>query len=149
MNENDWEWQERVAIRHTMSLYHAGSDSGDYDRLGLAYAPDGAMAGGKPLVRTVGREAIVARLDQAADERGRQGRDGRFQRHHLSTSIVEFDSPTEASGTSYFLVLTEAGPDHAGVYTDRFVKIEGKWFIQERQIALEWIRAGSRYAYKH
>ena len=141
-----WERNARESIRHTLALYHAGGDSGDYDLLGSAFSEDGILVRGNPGMVLVGREEIVTALKARVLQRGRQGEAGCFQRHHLTSSHVESISPMEAVVTSYFLVITELGPDHAGIYADRFAKVGDCWLIARRQAKKDWIRPDSRFA---
>jgi hypothetical protein len=59
-------------------------------------------------------------------------------RHHLTTCHVTFDGPDEATGRTYWINYSENGPDHSGVYADRFRRIGGAWQIAAREVRLDW-----------
>jgi hypothetical protein len=71
-----------------------------------------------------------------------------FVRHHISTSHVEFTGPDTAEGRTYFAVYTPIGPDHAGVYTDRFRKTGDRWLISHRKVRTEWRAENSFFQQK-
>jgi hypothetical protein len=53
-------------------------------------------------------------------------------------------SGDEATGRTYFLVVTNQGPSHQGIYIDRFRKVEGRWLIAEREVTVGWQAPASR-----
>lgn len=126
---------DREEIRCLQDAYNIGGDRGRVEELAGVFAPDGvlAMRTGGP----VGPEAIAAALSNTPL------RAMRFVRHNLTTRQVVFDGPMEAHGRLYFLVVTDLGPDHMGVYVDRYVKREGAWKIAHRQVRIDWAAEGS------
>jgi hypothetical protein len=52
-------------------------------------------------------------------------------RHHLTTSHVTINGALAAART-YFFVLSNIGPDHAGVYVDRLENGAEGWQIAHR-----------------
>ena len=58
---------------------------------------------------------------------------GRMQ-HHVTSVRVDVVSPTEATATSYFTVMTGAGVDHWGRYKDRFVPDGDRWLFAHRLV---------------
>jgi hypothetical protein len=61
-----------------------------------------------------------------------------FIRHNLTTSEIELVGTDIARATTYFMVVTEIGLDHAGTYTDDLARIGGEWLFTHRRIALDW-----------
>ena len=59
-------------------------------------------------------------------------------RHHLTTQGIELDPEGGARAWSYFLVVSEVGPDHAGRYIDRLRRVDGRWQIEHRRVVVEW-----------
>ena len=90
--------------------------------------------------RLLGRAAIEEGLGRrrtgAAEGPDRQME---FVRHNLTTSLVTFENETAARGRTYFIVFTNIGPDHMGVYVDSFEKRDGRWLIAEREVRIDWV----------
>jgi hypothetical protein len=61
-----------------------------------------------------------------------------FVRHHLSTSRIDLTNDDTAQARTYWTAWTDIGPDHAGLYLDRFRKIEGDWRIAHRRVRMDW-----------
>ncbi|HVW41978.1 MAG TPA: nuclear transport factor 2 family protein [Amycolatopsis sp.] len=127
----------REGIRYTMAVYNTSGDRGRLDELAATFTEDGVLE--TAAQRMVGRAAIVRALGANL---GKTDGDGRprtsFVRHNLTTSRVEFVSPTEAQGWTYFLVFSDAGPDHMGTYIDRFRKEGDRWLIASRRVKIHW-----------
>jgi hypothetical protein len=68
-----------------------------------------------------------------------------FQRHHLTTSMIELTSVTTAETQHYIIVVTELGMDHTGTYFDQMVKHGERWLIKMRRATMEWSRSDSRF----
>jgi hypothetical protein len=93
-----------------------------------------------PGERCEGRAAILDRLFSAPVAREPQGeRRLTVVRHHLTTSKIDFTGPTEATGRSYFLVLTDIGIDHSGVYVDEYRRRDGRWWITKREVRIDFV----------
>jgi hypothetical protein len=133
----------REAIRATMALYVRNADSADYERHIEVFHPDAEMIihAGKSLR---GLEEIKAALKQGAVTRGAFD-PGNFQRHHLTTCLIELNGDGTARATTYIIVFTELGLDHTGSYTDVFEKYGDRWLLKRRQATLEWARPDSRF----
>jgi hypothetical protein len=130
----------REGIRHTQSVYNNEGDRGRLDGLLATFTADGVLE----LDRGVfsGRDAIRGALSPAVDakrsEHRAPGAPRLFLRHHLTTSRIEFVSPSEADAWTYFFVMTPIGVDHAGLYVDRFVAHDGQWLIARRRVKIDW-----------
>ncbi|MBV9842342.1 MAG: nuclear transport factor 2 family protein [Sphingomonadaceae bacterium] len=126
----DQERNDREAIRVLMARYNINGDQGRIKQLAATFADDGVLHFNDE--STQGREAIAKRLSS-----GTRNPALTVTRHHLGTSLVELDGET-ATGRTYFHVLTDIGPDHHGVYVDRFLKAGGEWLIAHRQVRIDW-----------
>ena len=135
------ELMDREEIRCLQNAYNIGGDRGRIDELAGVFTPDGTLTsrGGT----AVGPAAIQAQMTKSGP-RPTEGPDRKmdFVRHNLTTSRVDFDSPTDARGRTYFMVYSEIGPDHMGVYVDRYKKIDGAWKIAERKVRIDWVAEG-------
>ncbi len=126
----------RERIRDTMARYNLAGDRGDLEELALCFTETGAIElPGEGEVR--GRGAILARLILVADGL-RDAAEHPLLRHHLTTSRIEFRSENEARARSYFLAVTEIGPDHSGRYVDRFLAVDDEWLIAHRRVRIDW-----------
>jgi hypothetical protein len=133
----------REAIRHTISIYNTAADIGKYDKLVDVFHPQAVMmihAG--PTIE--GRDAIIAALKQGAAKRCAFDA-GNFQRHHLTTNMIELTGDSKATSTTYIIVTTELGFDHTGQYVDELVREGDRWWVKKRHAALEWGRPDSRF----
>ena len=128
------------AIRRTLARYNIAGDSGDLAGLAATFTADGVLHA--PGIHVTGRAAIVARLEQSMA--GHNPALTRVQ-HNLTTSLIESDGDDSARCRSYFVVFTDIGPDHAGSYHDRLVRIDGEWLIAERSAKLTWLSPDSLF----
>lgn len=130
------------AIRQTMARYNIAGDRLKLDELAATFTEDGVLEEGPQdagrIVRQ-GRAAIAAGLREGVARMHPGGKKPSFVRHHLTTSLLECVSPDEARGRTYFEVYTDIGPDHAGVYIDRFRKVDGRWLIAHREVRIDWV----------
>jgi SnoaL-like domain len=128
----------REEIRALLAKYNICGDRADFRGLASVFAVDGVME--SDLVAARGREEIATKLASlmAASERREKQQNMRFSRHNLTTSVIEFESEAAARGRTYFMVISDVGLDHAGVYIDEFVKINGQWKINHRLIRIDY-----------
>ncbi|MCK9541410.1 MAG: nuclear transport factor 2 family protein [Novosphingobium sp.] len=131
------ELADREEIRALMAQYNIFGDRGKVDVLAGTFAEDGVIEFGG--AKTQGRAAIAARLGGGDDKDGNGGKGGGLtvSRHHLSTSLVTIDGDT-ASARTYFMVHTDIGPDHHGVYVDRLVRTHEGWRFAHREVRIDW-----------
>jgi hypothetical protein len=125
----------REAIRDTLCRYNLAGDRGRLDELVACFSEDGVLEV-KGEWRATGAAEIRERTGGAAPDTG--GRSRGLLRHHLTTQGIELLGPDAARAWSYFLVLTEAGPDHAGRYADQLRKQAGGWLLTHRRVVVEW-----------
>ncbi|HUD90858.1 nuclear transport factor 2 family protein [Sphingobium sp.] len=133
----------REAIRYTIQLYNQASDTADYGLHHQVFHPDGVFeVQGQGKYR--GTDAIIAMLLPAAERRGAFAK-GNFQRHNLTTTMIDLATPYTAKVVTYIIVVTELGIDHAGRYDDEFVRQGDRWLIMRRRATMEWARPDSRF----
>ena len=144
----------REGIRRTLATYNVHGDRLKVADLVALFTQDAvfdlAATGG---ARLEGREAIagfftgMARPPKKVDdvqppaptpEKPIEQKARPFVRHHISTCHIELAGPDEADVRTYFAVWTQVGPDHCGVYVDRFRKVGDDWLIAQRQPRVDW-----------
>jgi uncharacterized protein (DUF1684 family) len=128
----------REEIRHLMAKYTVGGDRLDFKTLASVFAADGVMESG--VVNAAGPQEIERKLGELMGAAGAvaSAHAMTFSRHNLTTSLIDFQADGGASGRSYFLVMSDVGIDHCGVYYDRFIKIDGEWKIKHRRIRIDY-----------
>ena len=136
------EMLDREEIRLLLATYNSNGDRGRLEGLAGVFAEDGVLEGGSGF-RAAGHEAIVTTLSSPRGPEDRRHRRPAFMRHHLTTSLITFEDADTANGRSYYLVVTDLGPDHSGVYTDLFKRIDGRWRIAHRRSRIDWAADGS------
>jgi SnoaL-like domain len=142
----------RAAIARTMAKCAQAGDSLRAAEYAACFAEDGVLQtesrDGSVHFRHEGRATILA-----WQERWKSGEGGAdtaapratFVRHNLTTSQVTLTGPDSARARTYFFVVSDNGPDHSGVYTDRFVRVGDEWLIAERRVRTEWNAAASLF----
>jgi hypothetical protein len=134
----------REEIRRTMAQYNMAGDRGLFEDMAATFLDDGVLE-----TRNgpwIGRRAIVEGLTAGRKARGQQdGPKITFTRHNLMTSQVEFTSKTQANAWTYFMVVSNFGPDHTGVYIDTVNKHGERWLFARRRVKLEWDSPHSPY----
>ena len=131
----------REAIRDLCVRYAHAADRGHFGDLADLFADDGVFdMGTAPPV--VGRPAIVAALTGVGADL-RAGTRVPTIRHHVSSISIVVDAPDEARAWSYFLAVTEHGPDHWGRYADRLVRERGRWRFAHRRVRTDGTAPGS------
>lgn len=128
----------REAIRHTLASYHVAGDGNDPDGYAGVFTDDGVVIAGG--LEIAGREQLRAwkaeRVKTSTAE---------FVRHNLTTCRIELTGPGSANGRSYFVVFTDAGPDHCGTYDDVFRRVGDRWLIASRIVNTDWHSPSSRF----
>jgi hypothetical protein len=133
----------REAIRYTLELYNRNADNADYERHREVFHPE-AVLDVQGMGEVKGPEAIITWLKPGAVKRG-AFEPGNFQRHNLTTTMIEFTDEGMATVVTYIIVVTELGFDHAGRYDDIFVKSGERWLIMRRRARMEWSIPNSRF----
>jgi hypothetical protein len=121
-----WELQAREELHELLATYYKLGDSGKIVEQAGLFEPDGVVElYGRGTF--TGRDAIVEAYtglnrDHVADPRLT------YIRHHSSNYSLQFQSPTEATGDGYWLLLNNAGLSTWGRCRDRYRRAdEGPW----------------------
>ncbi len=137
---------DRLMIRELMDLYGTVHDMGTPEEYADLFTPDGEIAvGGGPVV-VKGREALIGqavRDHERYTETDARGRTGSIMRHLITNAQVKLHGPDSAEGTCYVTTVVKKGKVGPAIlsisrYVDRYVKIDGQWRIQRREIFLEY-----------
>lgn len=124
------------SIRRVVATYVQRVDSGHIPEVVELFATDGVLE----IIgqaRHVGRDAISAMFARGIEHLA-SNESGQRIRHHLTSHLIEFDDPTHARSSCYWLAIVgNAGVDHWGRYVDRLVEHESTWQITERRIYLD------------
>jgi uncharacterized protein (TIGR02246 family) len=130
-----WELEAREAIRTLIARYAHCADRGRFEELAALFAEDATLeiAGREPLR---GREAIRAFLSATKTALAGQSTHP-FIRHHVSSVLIDVQTPDAATAASYFFVITELGPDHWGRYHDDLARVGGRWLFRRRSVRLD------------
>ena len=131
----------REGIRKTIAQYTDAGDNGRYEDLIPCYAEDGVFE--IAIGRWQGRSEIEAALRGMRAQRDADA--PLLQRHHLGTCRIEVEDATRARAITYYTVISDCGPDHAGRYLDRLVKRDGRWQFAHRTVTVEWRNAASGF----
>jgi ketosteroid isomerase-like protein len=125
-----WELAARELIRDTVARYAHLVDRGRIDELVELFTEEATLqAGDRP--PAIGRPAIRAFfLDTGGRLAAATARP--LIRHHVSNLLIEVAGPEVATARSYFLAVTERGPDHWGRYRDRFARVGERWLFTHR-----------------
>lgn len=132
----------REAIRHTIASYNKCGDSDDAEGFAGCFTEDGVFDA--PSVYHQGREAIRAwKAGSTAFSHGKGGATAAFRVHHLAATQIEFIDGDHARTRTPWLVVTDIGPDHSGVYHDILRREGDRWLIERRAINCLWRAADS------
>jgi len=136
---------ERTLIRELMDRYGTVHDSGTPEEYADLFVRDGEIAvGGRVLVK--GREALLMQARRDHDRYGETDADGRWtsiMRHLISNAQIALTGDTTAEGTCYVTTVVKKGDVGPAIlsisrYVDRYVKADGQWRIERREIFLEF-----------
>jgi len=141
-----------VAIVNLLNTYFVALDAGDLDTYANLFAPDAVMYWVGGVER--GRAAIYKNLASFGTGRQKLGKDAverpRFI-HTIGSQRIDFTGPTTAHDVGMWLGFSNRTADKKfetaefGHYEDRYVKIDGRWYFQERRIYNE--RLGNKALY--
>jgi hypothetical protein len=140
----------REAIRARLAHLAQAGDSVRAEEYAACFTEDGTLqteaAGGRGL--DLHNRAEILAWQQSLREPGKGISSGsaiplKFARHNLTTCKIELTGPDSASVRTYWHVMTNAGPDHCGVYRDLFRQVDGEWLIAQRRVKTEWASKNS------
>jgi uncharacterized protein (TIGR02246 family) len=141
-----------VAIVNLMNTYLIALDAGDLDTYAGVFAPDATMywVGGIEH----GRAEIHKNLADFGTGRKKLPRDAKDRPrfiHTLGSQRIDFTGPDTAHDVGMWFGFTNKAEDRHfevaefGHYEDKYVKIDGRWYFQERRIFNE--RLGNKAIY--
>jgi hypothetical protein len=123
-------------IRRTLAQYNQAGDADDARAFADSFAADGELHA--VAFEAVGRENIHAWKAEQNIFAGQRSSAPVFRMHNVTSTLIEFRADGSASVRSYFFVVTNTGPDHAGRYFDVFVENDGRWLIKNRRAEVLW-----------
>jgi hypothetical protein len=133
--------EDYVSIVNLMNTYLVALDAGDLDTYAGVFAQDATLywIGGVEH----GREAIHKNLASFGTGRQKLPKDAaerpRFI-HTLGSQRIDFTGPNTAHDVGMWLGFSNQTPDKSfktaefGHYEDKYVKVGGRWYFQERRI---------------
>lgn len=130
-----WELIARESIRDLVARYNANGDSGRFEPLMELFADDAVL-------EVVGQRSYrghdeIRSLFTGAAERDAGIEPPAFLRHHVSTHQIDLLAKDHAKGRCYFVVFTDAGPDHWGRYEDEYREVSGRWLFETRKVTVD------------
>jgi hypothetical protein len=137
---------ERTLIRELMDRYGTVHDSGTPEQYADLFSSDGEIAIGGGPVLVKGREALMEQAQRDHDRYGETDANGRWtsiMRHLISNAQITLTGEATAEGTCYVTTVVrrgDVGPAILSIsrYVDRYVKADGEWRIERREIFLEF-----------
>ena len=139
---------DRTLIRELMDRYGLVHDSGSPEEYADLFTAEGEIAvapGGPPIVK--GRQALIEQArrdhDRFGNEPAANGKTTSIMRHLISNSQITLTGADTAAGTCYVTTVVKKGDVGPAIlsisrYTDRYVKQNGEWRIQRREITIEF-----------
>ena len=139
-----WELIARESIRDLFARYNASGDSGRFDEMLALFCEDAVLEAQGRVYRG---KAEIRGLFEGAAESTSKGQDvapsrPRFIRHHTATHRIDLLNGDEATGRSYYQVLTDHGLDHSGRYVDRYRREGERWLFVHRKVSVDHTTPG-------
>ena len=133
---------DRLEIQELILRYTDAGDRARFDEFITVFAEDAEYV--TPLWWTRGRGAIQAAM-RREDLTFFGAVPPTFMRHHLTTCRIVLTGPDTAAARTYFVNYSDIGADHAGVYVDKFRRVDGRWLIARREDRVDWQSDASLY----
>ena len=125
------ELMAREQIRDVIAKYAIAGDQLDIEAFVHTFAEHGVLE--MPRECPCGRAAIRAWVT-TTQPFGDETRRPTSVRHHITSSLIDFNPPDAPSARAYFVVLTDVGLDHSGYYVDRFGREDDQWLFAHRRV---------------
>jgi SnoaL-like domain len=122
--------RDREAIRDLLARYTYAGDRGRTAELAACFADDGVLE--FPGNSGTGPSGVHEALTS-----GERNLAIGFMRHHITSPLIEVDGDA-ATARSYFTVISNNGPDHAGTYSDRLMRTGDGWRFARRLVRVDW-----------
>ncbi len=139
-----WELIARESIRDLVARYNASGDSGRFDEMLALFCEDAVLEATGQIYR--GKAEIRGLFEGAASRTSKGGEAAparpRFIRHHTATHQIDLLNRDEATGRSYYQVLTDHGLDHSGRYVDRYRRVGESWLFAHRKVSVDHATPG-------
>ncbi len=128
----------REQIRHTLASYNKYGDADDADRFATCFTEDAVLT--SIGFNVEGRNAIHRwkQGNQALFAGGDDNRQAAFRVHHISSVHIQLLDRDRARVRAPWLVMTDRGLDHSGIYHDKFRRAGDRWLIEKRIIDVLW-----------
>lgn len=144
MDEN--ELIARAAIHDLVHSYAVMLDTGKMAELAQLFATDAVLndsyGSSEP-----GPENVIAYLQSAINiELPDNTSRPKFMRHNITTHRVRMTDGSSAKADTYFMAVTDVGPDHWGRYRDDVVRTAEGWRFGHRAVIVEGYGGASWYA---
>lgn len=127
---DEQERKDREAIRDLLARYTYNGDRGRIDALAACFADDGVLE--FPGNSGTGPEGVRAALTSRDRNPAVT-----FIRHHITNPLIEVMGDN-ATARSYFQVVSNNGPDHAGTYSDTLKCTAKGWLFSRRIVRVDW-----------
>ena len=128
------------ALRRLISDYNMNGDRGRMAAMGALFGEDGVLEAQR--FRLTGAKEISEKLGGTVSSTAKPPL---FMRHNLTTSQFDFVDAENATGRHYFMVVTEIGLDHMGVYVDKYRKRDGAWRFAHRRVQMDYFAPDSGF----
>lgn len=136
----DWELSARELVRDTIARYTHAGDRFRLEVLAGCFMEEGVLEiKGREPAR--GRAAIVRMLSDTGKTDAPPA-PGFFVRHFVANVAFDQVAPDRIDASSYFMVVTDQGPDHWGRYRDVFRPVGEHWLLEHRLVAIDAMREG-------
>ncbi|MEO8316670.1 MAG: nuclear transport factor 2 family protein [Pseudomonadota bacterium] len=138
---------DRTLIQELMDRYGVVHDLGNAEQYADLFTADGEITVGGNRVVVKGRQALIEQArrdhDRYDKEKDASGKATSIMRHLISNAQISITGAGTAAGTCYVTTVVkkgDVGPAILSVsrYSDHYVKRNGQWLIQRRDIALEF-----------
>lgn len=137
---------DRAQIEDLMGRYLFAIDYFDWDAYVATFAPDGELEFASGISK--GRDAIRTAVTNFSQGIGRfyHTQDGKMAklRHVMLQNVIRVEG-NRAWGRTLWVEMANHGPNDEmkmgtyGIYEDEFVKLDGHWLIQRRNVLNEFI----------
>ncbi len=133
-----------VAIVNLLNTYWIALDAGDIETYANLFTPDATLywIGGVEK----GREAIHKNLASFGTGSRKVPKDATERQrgiHTMGSQRIDFTGPNTAHDVGMWLGFSNNSPDKSfranefGHYEDKYIKVQGRWYFQERRIINE------------
>jgi hypothetical protein len=142
-----WEVEARLAIADLVGRYTRAGDTGRASEFSELFTDDGEFEinGGR---QALGHAAIASLMKEVKVAFAQAPATFFPARHHVTGLTVDFEDPDHAVGRSYFLLVAAGwGPDHWGIYRDRFRRVRTEWRFARRHAVMDGARSDSPMAF--